>query len=93
MEFSWEGGDGADGTPLMGRDSAILQGTNSTACSSSTRATTPSLMRIGLNQRRRSERGRRGETQARQGQAEGDIVKAFQAKRAVYPCLPIPPIL
>ena len=25
--------------------------------------------------------------------AEGDIVKAFQAKRAVYLCLPIPPIL
>jgi hypothetical protein len=26
MEFSWEGGDGADGTPLMGRGWAILEG-------------------------------------------------------------------
>jgi len=26
VEFSWEGGDGADGTPLMGRGWAILQG-------------------------------------------------------------------
>ena len=25
MEFSWEGGDGADGTPLTGRGWAILQ--------------------------------------------------------------------
>src|SRR5271157_4683597 len=31
------------------------------------KAMTPSLWRIGLNQRRRIERGRRGETQARQG--------------------------
>jgi len=26
VEFSWEGGDGADGTPLTGRGSAILNG-------------------------------------------------------------------
>jgi len=26
VEFSWEGGDGADGTPLTGRGWAILQG-------------------------------------------------------------------
>ena len=26
MEFSWEGGDGADGTPLTGRGWAALQG-------------------------------------------------------------------
>jgi len=26
VEFSWEGGDGADGTPLTGRGRAILQG-------------------------------------------------------------------
>lgn len=26
VEFSWEGGDGADGTPLIGRGWAILQG-------------------------------------------------------------------
>jgi hypothetical protein len=26
VEFSWEGGDGADGTPLTGRGWAILEG-------------------------------------------------------------------
>jgi hypothetical protein len=26
VEFSWEGGDGADGTPLTGRGWAILDG-------------------------------------------------------------------
>src|SRR5215203_987090 len=26
VEFSWEGGDGADGTPLTGRGWAVLQG-------------------------------------------------------------------
>ena len=30
---------------------------------------------------------------SRNKEYEGDIVKAFQAKRAVYLCLPIPPIL
>jgi hypothetical protein len=28
VEFSWEGGDAADGTPLTGRGWAVLDGTN-----------------------------------------------------------------
>jgi hypothetical protein len=34
VEFSWEGGDGADGTPLTGRGSAVIEGDelNGTIC-------------------------------------------------------------
>src|SRR5208282_4124921 len=65
VEWSWEGND--DQNSMSGRGWAMLKGDELHGMIFIPQVIVPGFGRIGLNQRRRIDRGRRGEAQARQG--------------------------